>query len=161
MDDAHVGIAAFHLGNHVQGSRFTQVIGKTVHVLVPAADFIEALGSVGKTGHAYIQAAGILLPAAGQVLQLVQFLQDDPAVGQDPLTVHGQTGSLAGAAEQGHAHFSFQLFDDVAELGLGNVHGFGGPGNGAVLGHGGKISKIVGIHGNLPGWQRLFYKHIS
>ena len=70
-------------------------------------------------------------------------------MGQDPLAVQGQPGALAGAPEQGQAHFLFQLFDDVAELGLGYVHGFGRPGNGPVLGHGGKIAKIVGVHGNL------------
>ena len=49
-------------------------------------------------------------------------------MGQDPLAVQGQPGTLAGTTEQGEAHFFFQLFDDVAELGLGDVHGPGSPG---------------------------------
>ena len=149
MDDPHIGIAVLHLGNHIQGGGFAQVVGKAFRILVAPADFVETFGGMGKTGHAYVQAAAVLLPGGGKVPELVHFPEDHLGMGQDPLAVQGQPGTLAGTAEQGEAHFFFQLFDDVAELGLGYVHGFGRPGNGPVLGHGGKIAKIVGVHGNL------------
>jgi len=124
MKDADVGAVFLYILDDIEGGSFTEPARKTVNVLIASANLVVALCCMGKSGHAYIEAAFFDAVGIHHVLEAVHFLEDDLTVEEDALTVDSEFCPVAGSAEEGKPHFLFQLADDVAQLGLGNIGGF-------------------------------------
>ena len=88
-----------------RGGSFTEPARKTVNVLIASANLVVALCCMGKSGHAYIEAAFFDAVGIHHVLEAVHFLEDDLTVEEDALTVDSEFCPVAGSAEEGKPHF--------------------------------------------------------
>ena len=146
VDDAHVGSGFRQVVDDLGGGILLQLAGEEGIVLVASADFIEAFRGMGKTGHADGKTAVFLPGARHKTAQIVHLPLDHFAVLEKHLSVPGKLCPLACALEQGHACFFFNILYNMAQLRLGNVHGFRRLIDGAVLCNGNEIFDIAFIH---------------
>ena len=146
VDDPHVGPGFCQVVDDLGGGILLQLAGEERIVLMASADFIEAFRGVGKAGHADGKTAVFLPGARHKTAQIVHLPLDHFAVLEKHLAVASELCSLAGALEQRHSRFFFNILYNMAQLRLGNVHGFRRLIDGAVLCNGNEIFDIAFIH---------------